>query len=360
MRNESNLADLDYRAEARRIGAPPVPIIDAHAHVVGTKAPLLLKDAMDLFGIEQIWSMTPSFAQLDSLRESFGGRIQFIAVPDWRSSDPREAHGRSYAERISHFHSQGARIAKFWAAPRGIDIGIAAGDGRLMSFDHPDRVRAMERACELGMVLMAHVADPDTWFATKYADATRYGTKRNQYEAFERALERFRVPWVAAHMGGWPEDLGFLDGLLHRHAHLSLDTSATKWMVREVSRHSRDEVRAFFVKWRSRIVFGSDIVTSDAHLTAAPSTFEMDRKASSAESAFDLYASRYFALRTLWESEWCGASPIADPDLAMVDPSRFTPMSAPELRGVCLDRAIFTDFYRENALRLTALGTAGP
>ena len=350
--NESNLLGLDYRDEARRMGPPPIPIIDAHAHVTGERASLLLLEAMDAFGVEQVWSMTPSLDEVELLREQFGARIQFIAVPEWRSTDPAHAHGRGYADRIGAFHAAGARIAKFWAAPRGIDISTAAGDAGLMSFDHPERIRAMERAADLGMCLMAHVADPDTWFKTKYADASRYGTKRAQYESFERAVDRFGAPWIAAHMGGWPEDLAFLDGLLERHANLNLDTSATKWMVREISRHDPTTVRAFFRKWSHRLIFGSDIVTSNAHLTADASAHEMDRKASSQETAFDLYASRYFALRTLWETDWRGMSPIADPDLHLVDPLRHSPRDSPPLAGVALDSAVFLAFFRENALRL--------
>src|SRR5437762_14201185 len=84
----------------------------------------------------------------------------------------------------------------------------------------------------LGMMFMVRISDSETWFATKYADPARYGTKRQQYEGLERMLDRFAGPWIAAHMGGWPEDLEFLDGMLTRHPNLNLDTSATKWVVR--------------------------------------------------------------------------------------------------------------------------------
>jgi hypothetical protein len=97
-----------------------------------------------------------------------------------------------------------------------------------MKLDAPHRVAAMEVAAGLGMCFMAHIADPDTWFATKYTDHAKYGTKRAQYEPLERLVERFRQPWIIAHMGGWPEDLEFLTGLLERHDNLSIDTSACK------------------------------------------------------------------------------------------------------------------------------------
>jgi hypothetical protein len=217
----------------------------------------------------------------------------------------------------------------------------------------------MDEAASLGMVMMAHVADPDTWFATKYADAARYGTKRQHYEPLERLLERYPNPWMVAHMGGFPEDLAFLSGLLARHPNLHLDASATKWIVREVSRHAREDVLAFLERWRGRILFGSDIVTSDDHLHTGDKKTEMAAKASDQESAFDLYASRYWALRTLWEGDWDAESPISDPDLAMVDPSRH-PHDAPPLRGKRLPADLLRVLYHDAAAALLGPVQATP
>ncbi len=131
-------------------------------------------------------------------------------------------------------------------------------------------MKAVELAQSLKMGVMVHIADPDTWFATKYADAARFGEKKRHYDSLERMMDRYEGPWIAAHMGGYSEDLEFLGGLLDRHPNLSIDTSATKWVVREVSKHPVEKARAFFVKYRTRIVFGSDIVTTDEQLTPPP------------------------------------------------------------------------------------------
>ena len=209
----------------------------------------------------------------------------------------------------------------------------------------------MDEAASLGMAFMVHVADPDTWFATKYADRSRYGTKASHYEPLERLLDEYRVPWIAAHMAGSPEDLDFLDGLLSRHPNLSIDTSATKWIVREVSRHPAGRVQGFMRRWHGRILFGSDIVTNDDHLRGGEKPTEMAAKASDSETAFDLYASRYWALRTLWETGHELESPISDPDLAMVDPSR-SPHDAPTLRGSSLPHEVMAEFYAGAASRI--------
>ena len=352
-RNPSNLLDLDYRAEATRFARLPHPIVDAHAHVNGARAALLLREAMDLYGVGEIWSMT-ALEQVPAVREVLGDRLKLIAMPDFAGKDRRHAHGDGFLSRIEGYHREGARICKFWAAPRIVDFAIELGEPGLFRLDAPARMRAMELAASLGMAFMTHVADPDTWFATRYRDASVYGTKASHYLPLERLLDRFGVPWIAAHLGGWPEDLAFLSGLLERHPNLHLDASATKWIVREVSRHERDAVVDFLSRFRGRILFGSDIVTTDDHLAAAEGKSEMAAKASAPEDAFDLYASRYWALRTLWESDHDGPSPIADPDLAMVEPGRFGPMDAPRLRGKRLPADLLRSLYADAAAGFAA------
>lgn len=349
--NSSNRFGWDYALEAARLARLPYPIIDVHAHINGAQAAAIYQRACELYGIGLTYSMT-QWPQVEAVRRVLGARVRFIAVPDWNEKDRRLAHGPQFLERIRQFHSIGCRIVKFWAAPRGVDYGLESGDGQLMRLDHPNRLEAMRLARDLGMIFMTHVGDPDTWFATKYADAGKYGSKRQQYEALEPLLDQFRGPWIAAHMGGWPEDLAFLDGMLTRHANLHLDSSATKWMVRELSKHPRKELVDFLTRWRGRILFGSDIVTSDDHLTSTQGGTEMQAKANSETEAFDLYASRYWALRTMFETEYEGESPIADGDLMMVAPGKFGPMDAPRMAGKALPAELLRSLYHDAAATL--------
>ncbi len=347
----ANRLGLDYAAEARRLGPPVAGIIDVHTHINGPVSARLYREVAGLYGVRLTYSMTP-LERLEAVAGVLGDAVRFIAVPDYTAKDRLHQHGRGFVERIEKFHSLGARVVKFWAAPRGIDYGREAGDAGLLRLDSPQRIDAMEAASALGMIFMTHVADPDTWFATKYADASVYGTKAQQYEPLEALLDRFPGPWIAAHLGGWPEDLEFLSGLLDRHRNLHLDTSAAKWMVRELSRHERGALLAFFHRYRGRILFGSDIVAADEHLVPGDKELEIHRRAGSPDEAFDLYASRYWVLRTLFETGHSGASPIADPDLSLVDPKRYDEMDAPQLIGKSLPRNILQSVYQEAALEL--------
>lgn len=348
MRNpEANRLGFDYHELARGFAALPYPIVDVHTHVNGTLAnEVYLETARD-YGIGLTYSMT-WLDEIEDVRARSGDRIRFIAMAGQREFERLHGSGFDFASLVSEFHEKGCRVLKFWSAPRGRDMGEKYGNRELLRLGASHLRTAMKRAVDLGMMFLTHVGDPDTWFGTKYADASRYGTKPAQYEDLEECLDLFPVPWIAAHMGGWPENLEFLDGLLSRHPNLSLDTSATKWMVRELSRHSRADLLAFLEKWRERILFGSDIVTQDSQI---PQTFtHPDRR----EFLYQLYASRYWALRTLLETDYDGESPIVDPDLMMVDKERFDESSAPPLRGKSLPAHILRAIYHDNAERLLA------
>lgn len=353
--NSSNLLALSYRSEAEKLRRLPYPIIDIHSHIHGHSAARLYAEVATLFGIKQTYTMTvPS--ECEGVRSLLSERIEFIATPDFRDQDRLHAFGRGFIENLPLFSKLGARIAKFWAAPRILDATAEPYLTNPLRLNAPLRLETMRAAVDAGMICMAHVADPDTWFATKYAEHTKYGRKDDHYEAFEEVLERFPVPWIAAHFGGSPEDLTRLSRLLERHSNLYLDCSATKWMVRELSKHPVAHTRQFFTRWKGRVLFGSDIVTSEAHLSSERGRSEMDTRAASHQEAFDLYASRYWALRTLLESSYDGPSPIADPDLALVDPAQFHELDAPHLRGCALPDDVLEAVYCRTAQNLLGGG----
>lgn len=348
----ANRLGLDYRSEAERLGPPVTPIIDSHAHINGAKAAVIYKEVRDLYGVNLTYSQT-RIEDADAVRDALGDTVRFVAVPRWMHPDRKWAHTTGYLEDIPVWREKyGSRMAKFWTAPRLLDYTREMGDPKLLALDGEWRRRQMRLCTELGMMIMVHIADPDTWFKTKYADSSVYGTKESQYLPIERLADEFTQPWLLAHMAGWPEDLGFLDGLLSRHPNIVIDTSATKWMVRELSQHPAGRFGEFLEKHTGRVLFGSDIVTMEQHLAHKPhgqsdsAAARFAEQAHSKAEAFDLYASRYWALRTMFETGYDGESSIADPDLALVEPSRYDEMSAPRLRGMSLPPSVLRTLYR--------------
>src|SRR5206468_4084208 len=136
------------------------------------------------------------------------------------------------------------------------------------------------------------------------------------------------MAWIGAHMAGDPEHPDHLERLLETYPHFYIDTSATKWQVREVSPRG-DAIRALILKYPDRFLFGTDLVTRH----------RLQR---------DHYVSRYWCQRTLWESAWEGRSPIADPDYPHAAQEPATPI----LHGLGLPGEVLEQLYRHNACRL--------
>ncbi|MEM8739305.1 MAG: amidohydrolase family protein [Planctomycetota bacterium] len=338
----ANTLGLDYRALAETF-ADRGPIIDIHTHVGTPRAAKQFLEVCDLYGVERTYTMTG----LDNARRlypEYGERIKFICVPDYLKKDEPGTFTTQWLRDIEAFRREfESPIIKFWAAPRGRDFAEMSpdpADADAMLLDSPIRKEGMQLAYDLGYrIFMTHVGDPDTWFQTAYTDTERYGTKLEQYKPLEAALEQYRdVTWIGAHMGGYPEDLDWLQAFLDRHPNYVVDTSACKWQVRELSKHP-GRFRAFCEANPGRVLFGTDIVANE----------HMDNSI-----GFDLFASRYWALRTLMETDYDGPSPIVDPDLNKVDPTLPADSTA-RLRGASLEPGTLEQVYRTAAQRVLGL-----
>lgn len=312
---EYNRTGLDYRL---RMPRPKVlgKAIDFHVHITAARHWVGWFDCASHYGFELFGTMTPLEEAVELNRQA-PGRCHFIAIPKWH--DWSEGFLDRWRRRIGEFYDLGSRIAKFWFAPPAWERG--------WRLDSEAFRPLLKEAVSRGMAIMTHVGDPEAWYRTKYGDAGRFGTRADHYRMWENVLEEYAgVPWLAAHMGGNPEDLGFLQGLLDRYANLYMDCSATKWIVREVCRR-RDEAREFFIRNQDRIIFGTDLVTGD-------------------QRDWEFLASRFWSHRKLWETGYVGPSPIHDPDL----PEEGEPV----LRGLALPDECLQKLYRENALRFLA------
>ncbi len=333
---EYNVTGVNYsdRRHFRYTG----PIIDIHSHVMVTRpsdpqngpptgegpgasihqAEVMLAEAED-FGIVRTYTMClPD--DIPPLRERFGDRLRFVGpIGKKKIDDPDEDAYRL----LDRYVSLGIEIVKFWAAPRGRERGLFV--------DAPWRIEAARRARAAGIkVIMVHVADPDIWFDTVYADSKKYGTKADQYVGLRHMLEEFPdLNWNGAHMGGDPEHPDHLHQLLETYPNYYIDTSATKWQVREVSRHPA-AIHDVVCRFADRVLFGSDLVTR--HYLHP-----------------EHYVSRYWCQRTLWESDWHGPSPIADPDHRH---NAGANGPTPILQGVHLPLEVLQKVYSDNAQRL--------
>lgn len=317
---EHNRIGVDFRAPMAR---PKVrgAVIDFHCHLFAARHAPTWFEAADHYGLDCFVTMTP-LEEAVTLQREWGHRVQFIAVPKWQ-----EFNLDDWLRRIEAFYNMGSRIIKIHAAPQTM-----AARGYTLESDSIQRI--LKEAVDRKMVIMTHLGDPDTWYAGKYTDHAKFGTRDEHYRMWERVLEAFRGhPWVGAHLGGNPENLTRLQHLLDTYPDLMLDISATRWMVREISAR-RDAAREFVIRNQNRLLFGTDQVSGD-------------------DRGFDFLASRFWAHRKLWETAYIGPTPIYDPDL----PEDRQPI----LRGLALPDQTLQKLYHDNATELlTKIGMTFP
>ena len=317
---EHNRTRINFRAPTPRPKVNGI-VIDFHCHLLAARhAPKWFQVAAH-YGIDAFLTMTP-LEEAVKLQRDYPGRIQFIVVPHWQdiATAPLASWLDDWRRRLDMFCNIGSRMVKFHMAPSTIHR-------RGLKLDAPELEPFFEAIIERKMAVMTHVGDPDTWYCSKYADCGKFGARDEHYAMWERVMQRYPdVPWVGAHMAGNPEDLGRLQHLLDTYPNLSIDCSATRWMVREISKR-RDEAREFFIRNADRIMWGSDQVSGD-------------------ERGFGFLASRWWAHRKLWETAYIGTTPIHDPDVP--DDQQ------PQLRGLALPDEVLQKLYHANATRFLA------
>ena len=317
---EHNRAGIDFRRPMPRPKVKGI-VIDFHCHLLAARHAPDWFEAAAHYGMDAFVTMTP-LEEVMKLQREYPGKLHFIVVPKWQDIATTElSHWLDdWRRRLDMFCNTGSRMVKFHMSPGTMER-------RGLKLDSPQLAPFFDAIVERRMAVMTHVGDPDTWYCTKYADFGKYGARDDHYAMWAHVMERYPdVPWVGAHMAGNPENLDRLQSLLDRFPNLSLDCSATRWMVREISAR-RDEAREFFIKNADRIMWGSDQVSGD-------------------DRGFDFLASRWWAHRKLWETAYIGPSPIFDPDLPEDQ--------QPQARGLALPDEVLQKMYHDNAVRFLA------
>jgi predicted TIM-barrel fold metal-dependent hydrolase len=297
------------------------PIVDAHMHARDVASMQAYWDVARLYGITHAVVIADLATSLE-LRQAFGPRVQPAVwgilprtdqLRDWRQ------FRRDKEDLLERIAAAGFRIVKLWFTPRFHEMhNVRLDDPRLDFF--------FERIRRLRLAILIHVADPDYWFAHRIDDLEEHGSKAEHYLPLVARLEQYpEIPVQAAHFGGHPEDLDHLADLLDRFPNLVLDSSATKWIAREFSRHG-ERARDFLGAHADRVLFGTDLVANP------------DREK---EGKREHYATRFHVHRLMWEQAGAFDSPIEDDD---------TP-ETPRFQGLHLPAEVLARFYWENAAR---------
>ena len=297
------------------MGDPVVPLIDAHMHVGDVDSTRTYVAAAKAYGTTHALAMAGSPKDTAPLAQAFPGFFRLCTWPTIADVDDAYLPQWTWREleRLDEAADAGYVCIKMKIVPGDrLPPRVWIDDKRLAPI--------FERGIEHGMSMQTHLAHPTCWWGGKQFRDEEVRPKRDYFPQLENVLSRYpELRVVGCHMGCLPEELDYLGSLFERFGNYSIETSATKWTVRELSAKPA-EAREFFIKWADRILFGTDLVVQ----ANAPASY---------------YTSRFHVQRQMWETGTPGRSMIKDPDAD----------GPPKLHGLDLPEAVLAKIYRANA-----------
>ena len=248
------------------------PVIDYHNHLDAQDPDAVLK-VMDECGIERIVNITmqigdEAMATIRRFHSAARDRFSTIAWMDWTGLHNADFFAHS-VDRLEKMVEQGACGLKIWK-----DLGTSLRDanGELLQVDDDRMAPIFEKAAELGVPVMFHIADPDAFFLPVDERNERYeelaahpewSFHASHFSKEELLRQRDcvfarhpRTTFVAAHVAERSEKLSYVSELLDRYRNVLVDIGAR---CAELGRQPYT-ARDFFLKYADRILFGTDLV----------------------------------------------------------------------------------------------------
>jgi predicted TIM-barrel fold metal-dependent hydrolase len=319
---QSTLVHEEHHVERARF-----PAIDYHNHLDALD-PVEVVRVMDACGIERMVNITmktgdEAIRMIHKWSSVDAERFTTIGWMDW-SDVAADNFVAVTLDRLERLVEHGARGIKFWK-----DLGLTVRDGKgdLLRVDDERLAPIFDKAAELHIPVMFHIADPDAFFLPIDARNERFeelaahpdwGFHGAQFSKTELLDQRDwviarhpKTTFVAAHIAECGENLGRATRLLETHPNVLLDISAR---ASELGRQPYSS-RALFLRFPDRILFGADLVPE--------------------ESMYRLYfrfletADEYFDY-----------------------PSHASRQGRWQIQGIYLPDEVLRKVYRENALRL--------
>lgn len=248
-------------------------VVDVHVHLSpdGTERLGRLMQRWQFDHVVNLSGGTPTRGlteQLAAARSAKGRVTVFttLSYADARYPD----YGARMTAALRRAHAMGARGLKI---AKVLGLGLARPDGTLMAVDDPGLDPVFEAAGELGMPVAIHSGDPRAFWLPVDAKNERkeeleahpgwseYGQDVPSFDQILAQLERRvarhpKTTFISVHFGNCAEDPKRVAGWLRKYPNLYIDTAAR---IPEIGRHSPDEMRAFFVEFQDRILYGSDL-----------------------------------------------------------------------------------------------------
>lgn len=254
-------------------------MIDSHVHIV--PLPETMNVALRIFSQVGVTKFavksagipgTLKYRETQRLAEMLGDRIALFTNVDWDGID-EPGWGKREADRLEQAMREGASGIKIFKA---LGLGVRLDNGKLLRIDDERMDPIWQRAGKVGAIVAWHVADPVAFFKPVDKNNERYDELSlapdwsfygKDYPGHDELLaQRDRVvqdqpktTFLGIHLANYPESLDYVARLLDRCPNMYVDTSAR---LGEIGRHPVEKVRAFFVKYQDRILFGTDLIVS--------------------------------------------------------------------------------------------------
>jgi predicted TIM-barrel fold metal-dependent hydrolase len=225
--------------------------------------------------------------------------------------DPFQADNFSFSQNaidgLNQDFQHGAVAVKVW---KNIGMEIKDSAGKYVNFDDPILQPIYQDIAAHNKTLIVHAADPDAAWTTKYVTAAgaKYYADNPEWDMSKKpdapqktaildARDRLvamnpNLRVVGAHLGSMETQLDELGKRLDRYPNFAVDTAAR---VGRLTLASRDQVRAFILKYQDRILYGSDLsFDSEArHKNVTAETWErqylLDWRYFSTDDTFDYH-----------------------------------------------------------------------
>ncbi len=248
-------------------------VIDAHTHL-GANAYDVALEIMEKQGVARVVNLSGGHQgrglepHLKAM-EAHPGRIAVFYNLAWRVY-PRPDFGQIMAEGLEEAVLRGYAGLKI---SKALGLGVQDAQGNYVPVDDPKLAPIWDKAGQLGIPVSMHTGDPKAFFEPIDANNERieelsaaphwsfadpkYPRREVLLAQRDRMLARHRkTTFILVHFGNNPEDLDYAESLLERHPNVVLDISAR---LAEIGRHDPEKVRALFIKYKDRILFGTDL-----------------------------------------------------------------------------------------------------
>jgi predicted TIM-barrel fold metal-dependent hydrolase len=248
------------------------PAIDYHNHLDAQEPANVLR-IMDECGLDRVVNITMRTGEaalriIHKFHKAAPDRFSTYGWMDWSDVQSPDFFQRA-VDRLEELVEHGACGLKLWK-----DLGTAVRDmdGNLLRIDDDRLAPLFDKAAELNVPIMFHIADPDAFFLPIDNQNERYeelaahpewSFHGSHFSKPELLAQRDRVfprhpktTFVGAHVAEHPEDLAYVSRLLDANPNLHVDISAR---CAELGRQPYT-AREFFLKYADRILFGSDLI----------------------------------------------------------------------------------------------------